>query len=82
MTKKTEVRVGLYMVTPTRKPGTVWPSSAKDALPGDSQYCNYVRKDMEIQAPNTNARVQAEIDYITRQMIAVGQQLLAAENAS
>jgi hypothetical protein len=37
---------------------------------------------MEIQAPNTNARVQAEIDYITRQMIAVGQLLLAAENAS
>ena len=35
---------------------------------------------MEIQAPNTNARVQAEIDDITRQMIDVEQQLLAAQN--
>ena len=34
------------------------------------------------QAANNNARVQAEIDDITRQMIDVQQQLLAAENAN
>ena len=37
---------------------------------------------MEIQAANTNARVQAEIDDITRQMIDVEQQLFGAENAN
>ena len=82
MTKKPEARVGLYLVTPERKPGIEWPSIPKDALPGESQYCYYARKYMETQAANTNARVQAEIDDITRQMIDVEQQLLAAENAN
>ena len=82
MIKKAEAKLGLYLVTPERKPGIVWPSIPKDALPGESQYCYYARKYMEIQAANTNARVQAEIDDITRQMIDVEQQLLAAENAN
>ena len=37
---------------------------------------------MEIHAANTNARVQSEIDEITRRMIHVEQQLLAAQNAN
>ena len=37
---------------------------------------------METRAANTNARVQAEIDDITRQMIDVEQQLFAAQNAN
>jgi hypothetical protein len=35
---------------------------------------------METQAANTNSRVQAEINDITRQMIDVEQQLLGAQN--
>ena len=80
MTKKAGAKLGLYLVTPERKPGIVWPSIPKDAVPGESQYCYYARKYMEIQAANINARVQAEIDDITRQMIDVEQQLLAAQN--
>ena len=37
---------------------------------------------MEILADNTNARVQSEIDEITRRMIDVEQQLLAAQNVN
>ena len=37
---------------------------------------------MEIHAANTNARVQSEIDEITRRMIDVEQQLLAAQDAN
>ena len=37
---------------------------------------------MEIHAADTNARVQSEIDEITRRMIDVEQQLLAAGNAN
>ena len=80
MTKKAEVKLGLYLVTPERKPGIVWPSIPKDALPGESQYCYYARKYMEIQAANINARVQAEIDDITHKMIDVEQRLLSAQN--
>ena len=35
---------------------------------------------MEIHASDTNARVQSEIDEITRRMIDVEQQLLAGQN--
>ena len=80
MTKKAEVKLGLYLVTPEQKPGIVWPSIPKDALPGESQYCYYARKYMETHAAKTNARVQSEIDDVTRQMIDVEQQLLAAQN--
>ena len=82
MTKKAEVKLGLYLVTPERKPGIVWPSIPKDALPGESQYCYYARKYMETHAAKTNARVQSEIDDITRQMIDVEQQLFAAQKAN
>ena len=37
---------------------------------------------MEIHAADTNARVRSEIDEITRRMIDVEQQLLAAQNAN
>ena len=37
---------------------------------------------MGIHAADTNARVQSEIDEITRQLIDVEQQLLAAQNAN
>ena len=37
---------------------------------------------MEIQAAKTNARAQSEIDEITRRMIDVEQQLLAAQNVN
>ena len=36
MTKKAEAKLGLYLVTPEQKPGIVWPSIPKDALPGES----------------------------------------------
>jgi hypothetical protein len=80
MTKKAEAKLGLYLATPERKPGIVWPSIPKDAIPGEGQHCYYARKYMEIQAANSNARVQADIDDITRQIIDVEQQLLAAQN--
>ena len=82
MKKKTEAKLGLYLVTPERKPGIVWPSIPKDAQPGESQYCYFARKYMEAQAAHTNARVQSEIDSITAQMINVEQQLLEAQNAN
>ena len=37
---------------------------------------------MEAQAANANTRVQSEIDEVTRRMIDVEQQLLAAQNAN
>ena len=81
MKKKTEAKLGLYLATPERKPGIVWPSIPKDARSGESQYCYFARKYMEAQAAYTNARVQSEIDAITGQMIKVEQQLLAAQKA-
>ena len=56
------------------------PSIPKDTLPGESQCCYLARKYMKIQAATTNVKVQAEVDNITRQMIDVEQQLLAAQN--
>ena len=56
MTKKAEATLGLYLVTPERKPGIVWPSIPKDALPGESQYCYNAHKYIESQATNINAR--------------------------
>ena len=58
MKKKTEAKLGLYLVTPERKPGIMWPFILKDARPGESQYCYSARKYMEAQAAHTNARVQ------------------------
>jgi hypothetical protein len=54
----------------------------KDAQDTKSQASYYARKYMEAQAAYTNTRVQSEIDEVTRRMIDVEQQLLAAQNAN
>ena len=71
-------KTGLYIVDPDRK-GAV-PSKPKGAKDNESQKAYYARKYMEIHAADTNAKVQSEIDKITRRMIDVEQQLLAAQN--
>ena len=73
-------KTGLYIVDPDRKGAA--PSKPKDARDNESQKAYYARKYMEIHAADTNARVQSEIDEITRRMIDVEQELLAAQNAS
>lgn len=80
--KKTATEIGLNVGTPRRKLGIVRPSISKDARPEESKYNYYARKYMEARAANTNARVQSEIDEVTRRMIDVEQKLLAAENAN
>ena len=54
----------------------------KDAHNTESQASYYALKYMEAQAANANMRVQSEIDEVTRRMIDVEQQLLAAQNAN
>ena len=71
-------KTGLYIVDPDRKGAA--PSKPKDAKDNESQKAYYARKYMEIHAADTNARVQSEIDEITRRMIDVEQQLLTAQN--
>ena len=71
-------KTGLYIVDPDRKGAA--PSKPRDARDNESQKAYYARKYMEIHASNTNARVQSEIDEITRRMIDLEQQLLAAQN--
>ena len=78
--KKTAAKMGLYIVSPEQKPGIKWPSVPSDALPDEGQYSYYARRYMEIHAENSNARVQSEIDEVTRRMIDVEQQLLAGQN--
>ena len=73
-------KTGLYIVDPDRKGAA--PSKPKDARDNESQKAYYARKYMEIHAAGTNARVQSEIEEITRRMIDVEQQLLAAHNAN
>ena len=73
-------KTGLYIVDPDRKGAA--PSKPKDAKDNESQKAYYARKYMEIHAAGTNAKVQSEIDEITRRMIDLEQQLLAAQNAS
>ena len=73
-------KAGLYIVDPDRKGAAS--SKPKDAKDNESQKAYYTRKYMEIHAANTNARVQSEIDEITRRMIDVEEQLLAAQNAN
>ena len=73
-------KTGLYILDPDRKGAA--PSKPKDAKDNESQKAYYARKFMEIHAADTNARVQSEIDEITRRMIDVEQQLLAAGNAN
>ena len=70
---------GLFIVDPDRKGAA--PSKPNDARDNESQQAYYARKYMEIQAADTNARVQLEIDEITSRMIDVEQQLLASQNA-
>ena len=73
-------KTGLYIVDPDRKGAA--PSKPRDARDNESQKAYYARKYMEIHASNTNARVQSEIDEITRRMIDLEQQLLAAQNVN
>ena len=73
-------KTGLYIVDPDRKGAA--PSKPKDARDNESQKAYYARKYMEIHASNTNARVQSEIDEITRRMIDLEQQLLEAQNVN
>ena len=73
-------KTGLYIVDPDRKGAA--PSKPKDARDNESQKAYYARKYMEIHASNTNARVQSEIDEITRRMIDLEHQLLAAQNVN
>ena len=73
-------KTGLYIVDPDRKGAA--PSKPKDATDNESQKAYYARKYMEIHATDNNARVQSEIDEITRRMIDVEQQLLAAQNTN
>ena len=54
----------------------------KDAKDTGSKASYYALKYMEAQAANANTRVQSEIDEVTRRMIDVEQQLLAAQNAN
>ena len=73
-------KTSLYIVDPDRKGAA--PSKPKDAKDNESQKAYYARKYMEIHATDSNAKVQSEIDEITRRMIDVEQQLLAAQNAN
>ena len=71
-------KTGLYIVDPDRKGAA--PSKPKDAKDNESQKAYYARKYMEIHGGDTNAKVQSEIDEITRRMIDIEQQLFAAQN--
>ena len=71
-------KTGLYIVDPDRKGAA--PSKPKDAKDNEIQKAYYARKYMEIHAADINAKVRSEIDEITRRMIDVEQQLLAAQN--
>ncbi len=73
-------KTGLYIVDPDRKGAA--PSKPKDAKDNESQKAYYTRKYMEIHAADINAKVQSEIDEITRRMIDVEEQLIAAQNAN
>ena len=72
-------KTGLYIVDPDRKGAS--PGKPKDAKDNESQKAYYARKYMEIHSADINAKVQSEIDEITRRMIDVEQQLFAAQNA-
>ena len=54
----------------------------KEAQDTESQASYYARRYMEAQTANTNARVQSEINEITRRLFDVEQQLLAVQNAN
>ena len=80
--KKTAAKMGVYLFSPEQKPGIKWPSILSDVLPDEGQYSYYASRYMEIHAENSNARMQSEIDEVTRWMIGVEQRLLAAQNAN
>ena len=73
-------KTGLHIVDPNCKRAA--PSKPKDAKDNESQTAYYTRKYMEIRAADINAKVQSEIDEITRRMIDVEDQLFAAQNAN
>ena len=73
-------KTGLYIVDPDRKGAA--PNKPKDAAYNESQKAYYARKYIEIHAVDTNARVQSEIDEITRRMINFEQYSLVAQNAN
>ena len=71
---------GLYIVDPDRRGAAL--NKPRDARDNESQKAYYARKYMEIHAADINARVQSEIDEITRRMIDVEQQVLAAQKVN
>ena len=71
---------GLYIVDPDRRGAAS--NKPRDARDNESQKAYYARKYMEIHAADINARVQSEIDEITRRMIDVEQQVLAAQKVN
>ena len=71
-------KTGLYIVDPDRKGAA--PSKPKDAKDNESLKAYYARKYLEIHATDSNAKVQSEIDEITRRMIDVERQLFVAQN--
>ena len=73
-------KTGLYIVDPECKGAA--PSKPKDAKDDESQKAYYAHKYIAIHAADTNAKVQFEIDEITRRMIDVEEQLFAAQNAN
>ena len=75
-----QIKLAFNIVDPERKGAA--PSKPTDAKDNESQKAYYARKYMEIHAADTNAKVQSEIDEITRRMIDVEQQLLAGQNAN
>ena len=73
-------KTGLFIVDPDRKGAASGkPNDAKD---NESRKAYYARKYMEIHAADNNAMVRSEIDEITRRMIDIEQQLMAAQNAN
>ena len=73
-------KAGLYIVDPDRRGAAS--DKPRDARDNESQKAYYARKYMEIHAADINARVQSEIDEITRRIIYVEQQVLAARNVN
>ena len=59
-----------------------WVGRPQDAQDTESQASYYAHKHMESQAADTNAKVQSEIDEVTRRMIDVEHELFALQNAT
>jgi hypothetical protein len=75
-----QIKLVFNIVDPDRKGAA--PNKPKDAAYNESQKAYYARKYIEIHAVDTNARVQSEIDEITRRMINFEQHSLVAQNSN